>query len=164
MEKCMVFRRLIWWLGARKRRAEEFTAQLERERGRGSVLETAPDGSWYISLGFMTPVELTNSPGWVMTLYNHDGRMCIARIVHKTRTKTILLGDIVADIENKGYGSIMLSSVIKLAKTLRIREIRGNLLDSDHFDKLEHFYKKHGFQVRFNPGGVSGDIVLDLSE
>jgi GNAT superfamily N-acetyltransferase len=162
----MMFRKLIRWSGA-GRDTKEFEAQLERERIRGCVLEIAPDQSWYISLGLMTLDELADSSGWVMKLYSaRDGMVCIARLAHDANTKTILIGDIEADIENKGYGSIMLSRLLKLAEKLKIRELRGNLssVDSDHFDKLEYFYKKHGFRVDFNPGKISGEVVLRLPE
>lgn len=162
----MMFRRLISRFGVR-RSTEEFEAQLEREQVQGYVLEVAPDHSWYISLGLMTPDELADSSGWVMRLYSADDEMvCVARLAHDASTKTILIGDIEAGIENKGYGSIMLSHILKLAQKLKIREIKGNLssTDSDHFDKLEYFYRKHGFQVKFNPGKISGEIILHLSE
>lgn len=89
---------------------------------------------------------------------------CVARLAHDANAKTILIGDNEASMENKGYGTIMLSRLLKLAQKLKIREIKGNLssVDSDHFDKLEHFYKKHGFRVEFNPGKISGLILLIL--
>lgn len=152
-------------LGANEN-AQEFKAQLEYGRSKGYILENASDCSWYISLGLMTVDELADSPGWVMRLYSiYEERMvCEARLVHYIEDKTILIGDIEAYIENKGYGSIMLSSVIKLAQSLNICKLKGNLsaVDSNHFDKLEYFYKKHGFHVRFDSKRISGEITRQL--
>jgi len=154
---------------SRKRRLEWFGTQLEREQTGGHVLKTAPDRSWYISLGPITTLdELANSPAWVMKLYDkaYGNRIvCEAHLVHCMSTKTLLIGDIEAHFENRGYGSLMLSNIITLAETLKIHEIKGNLTstDSGHFDKLEHFYKKHGFCVEFDPGKISGRIVLQLT-
>lgn len=163
-----MFRKLISRFDARRSAEAAFEARLEQEQTGGHVLETAPDRSWYISLGFITTRdELANSPAWVMKLYDkaYDNRIvCEAHLVHYISTKTVLIGDIEAHFENRGYGSIMLSTIITLAETLNIREIKGNLTstDSDHFDKLEHFYKKHGFHVKFNPGKISGEVILKL--
>lgn len=161
----MMFRRLILRFGEEKRN-DEFEIQLEHEQMRGHILEIASDRSWYISLS--QPIdELTDSLGWVMRLYNiDDGMLCEARLAYDKRKRTILIGDIVSNIEDRGYGSIMLSRIVELARKLKIRELRGNLssADSDHFDKLEYFYKKHDFEVKFNPGKASGSIVMCLSE
>lgn len=161
----MMFRRLILRFGAKKRN-EEFEVRLEHEQVRGRIFEIASDRSWCISLS--QPIdELSGSLGWVMRLYNsHNEMVCEARLVHDATRRTVLIGDIVSYIEGRGYGSIMLSRIVELARRLGIRELKGNLssTDSNHFDKLEHFYKKHGFKVRFDPRKLSGSIVMRLSE
>lgn len=75
----------------------------------------------------------------------------------------MLLGDFQAKIENRGYGSILLRNMVKLARDLGINTVNGNLsaVDSDHFDKLEYLYSKYGFEV--NIQGNRGTIVLNLS-
>lgn len=60
-----------------------------------------------------------------------------------------------ADIEieeplaNNGYGSILLSTLIQIAKAKEVNSITGwiSKVDSDHLDRLVHFYKKHDFKV-----------------
>lgn len=60
-----------------------------------------------------------------------------------------------ADIEieehltSHGYGSILLNTLIKIAKERNINSIAGwiSKVDSDHLERLVHFYKKHNFTV-----------------
>ena len=60
-----------------------------------------------------------------------------------------------ADIEieehltSYGYGSILLNTLIKIAKARNINSITGwiSKVDSDHLERLVHFYKKHNFTV-----------------
>ena len=68
---------------------------------------------------------------------------------------TILIGDISSDYgrtgkyENKGYGSKLMQRLIDHATENDYKEIYGNLADVDmeHRDRLEHFYKKFGFEI-----------------
>jgi GNAT superfamily N-acetyltransferase len=68
-----------------------------------------------------------------------------------TSEETIELGDIevFGENEGRGYGSILLDSLINLAKDNSIKIISGwiSYADKNHFDKLDYFYKKHGFNV-----------------
>lgn len=55
-------------------------------------------------------------------------------------------------IPNKGYGSIMMKSLIDYAKTFNIEYISGFLSfvdtkDEEHNQRLRHFYKKFGFTI-----------------
>lgn len=60
-----------------------------------------------------------------------------------------------ADIEieeplaNHGYGSILLSNLIKIAEANDVNSITGwiSKVDSGHLERLVHFYKKHNFKV-----------------
>lgn len=60
-----------------------------------------------------------------------------------------------ADIEieeyltSHGYGSILLNTLIKIAKERNINCITGwiSKVDSDHLERLVYFYKKHNFTV-----------------
>ncbi|MFT8319630.1 MAG: GNAT family N-acetyltransferase [Bacillus sp. (in: firmicutes)] len=73
---------------------------------------------------------------------------------------TIEIGDIEVFGENKGrgYGSILLHSLVSFAIQYSVNTISGWIshTDKDHFDKLDHFYKKHGFDVIW---GNSSQIV-----
>ena len=68
-----------------------------------------------------------------------------------------VLDDIQVDrrMENRGLGSMLLSRVIAICKDRGHQGIEGKLsrTDSDHFDKLKHFYEKHGFTVMFYAAG-----------
>jgi len=69
----------------------------------------------------------------------------------------------IAEIDcNVGNGSILMSYLIRRAKELKVKYISGALstFDKEHFDRLEHFYHKHGFEVSFNQDRTSGNIKL----
>lgn len=73
---------------------------------------------------------------------------------------TIEIGDIevFGENEGRGYGSILLHSLVNFAIEHYVNTISGWIshADKDHFDKLDHFYKKHGFDVIW---GNSSQIV-----
>ncbi len=68
---------------------------------------------------------------------------------------TILIGDISSSLgmsgkyENKGYGSKLMQRLIVYATENGYKEIYGNLaeVDMEHCERLEHFYKKFGFEI-----------------
>ena len=72
----------------------------------------------------------------------------------------IWIDDILAKEENCGNGSILLELLFAKAKELKIDTIKGELsgADAERFDKLEYFYKKHGFKVLFNANRSAGAI------
>ncbi|PGT67199.1 hypothetical protein COD86_26860 [Bacillus cereus] len=82
--------------------------------------------------------------------------------------KYIWIDDIIIPKEEIGNGSIAMKYLIKVAKQMEVSQISGILspVDSDHFDKLEHFYKKFGFEVKFNTGRTEGSIkkILPICE
>lgn len=67
---------------------------------------------------------------------------------------TIEIGDIevFGENEGRGYGSTLLHSLVYYAIENSVTLISGwiSLADKDHFDKLDYFYKKHGFNVIWN--------------
>ena len=72
------------------------------------------------------------------------------------------------NFENRGVGSMLVRMVIEECKRRGNRHIWGVLSEvaRDHFDKLEHFYKKLGFSVTFcdqSQGLAGGRIDLDIS-
>lgn len=117
---------------------------------------------------------VTNSQVWVK-LYGRSylGIMQLPRIMGSLKktysdleeSKYIIIDDINNIDDNIGNGSIMMEYFIKLAKSLGVAYISGELssMDKDHFDRLEHFYKNFGFIVSFNEDRTSGSIRLDLS-
>jgi ribosomal protein S18 acetylase RimI-like enzyme len=75
-----------------------------------------------------------------------------------------------ADIEieeylsNHGYGSILLSTLIEIAEKRNINSITGwiSSVDSDHIDRLVHFYKKHNFEVILDTNSSESLKIGDL--
>lgn len=59
---------------------------------------------------------------------------------------------------NYGNGSILLEEFLSMAKDMGYTQITGRLagIDLEHFDLLNHFYKKHGFEVEFC--SIGGEI------
>lgn len=78
--------------------------------------------------------------------------------------RSLFIDDFFAVDENRGNGAILMDYLIKEAKTLQMESIRGALAydDRDHFDKLEHFYKKFEFDVKLNETRDRGSIQLKL--
>ena len=82
-------------------------------------------------------------------------------------SKTILIGDIYMKNDrslepwnytkfiNKGYGTLMMTELLKFAKENNYEKITGNISDVDnntvwdphHRERLIHFYKKFGFEI-----------------
>lgn len=77
---------------------------------------------------------------------------------------TINIGDIQMVRNCRGFGSIAMKMLIDYAKEINVNRITGelSLVDEDHFDRLEYFYKKHGFKVMFNKNKTEGSIKLEL--
>lgn len=52
----------------------------------------------------------------------------------------------------------------QVCKEKTMQYIRGWLsnYDSGHFDRIEHFYKKFNFDVKFNENRTTGNIYLKL--
>lgn len=90
----------------------------------------------------------------------------LTEIIEEAEHKYIHIDDIFGVDEDLGNGSILLSYVFKAAERMEISEIRGGLVTGDvqKFDKLEHFYKKNGFDVIFNDARSSGKIVRVINQ
>lgn len=78
----------------------------------------------------------------------------------------ITLADIEVEehLSNHGYGSILLSTLIEIAKQRNINSITGwiSSADSDHIERLVHFYKKHNFEVYLNENSRDSLKIGDL--
>lgn len=68
--------------------------------------------------------------------------------------------------EELGYGTIGVEQLIRIAKKHNIRAIQGEIThtDWDHVDKLEHFYKKFGFEVCLDNERKHGFITWKNSD
>lgn len=79
----------------------------------------------------------------------------------------IRIDDILVEDNNIGNGSILMPYFLRYCKQYTDAEyISGELSekDSDHFDRSEHFYKKHGFEVFLNENRTKGSIKYQLRE
>lgn len=79
----------------------------------------------------------------------------------------VKIEDILVEDNNVGNGSILMPFFIEYCKRFTdAKKITGWLssVDSGHFDRSTHFYKKHGFEVKLNEEGDSGGIEYQLRE
>lgn len=110
-----------------------------------------------------------NKLDYLLAGKTHKGLMncprVLTEIIEEGERKYIHIDDIFGEDENLGNGSILLSYIFKAAEKLGISEIRGGLVpvDVEKFDKLEHFYKKNGFEVEFNESMSRGKIIRILN-
>jgi|GEM_PF-2196582 len=85
----------------------------------------------------------------------------------RTGAKWIKIDDIYIDENdiNKGYGSAAFRALVKYAINNNFLKITGWIspVDSDHIDRLEHFYEKNFCRVRINHEKQQGTFSLDLT-
>lgn len=107
---------------------------------------------------------------WIM-LYNDKYKACnnhprIMATYEKPygEAEYIHIDDIMVEDKEIGNGSILMEYFLKYCKTTPAKYILGSLssVDSDHFDRSEHYYQKHGFKVEFYEGRKSGSIRYSL--
>lgn len=79
----------------------------------------------------------------------------------------VKIDDIIVEDNDVGNGSILMPFFIDYCKRFTdAKRITGWLssVDSGHFERSTHFYKKHGFEVELNEEGDSGGIEYQLRE
>lgn len=76
----------------------------------------------------------------------------------------IHIDDIMVEDEEIGNGTILMLYFLAYCKTTKAEYISGWLSsrDTDHFDRLEYYYKKNGFTVEFTEDKKSGSIRYEL--
>jgi len=141
---------------------KRFEQNLEHEARQGILLEVDSNRQWFVVLAHYTLEELQNEGGAPnLILFRKRGLSSVARmrLVVMLEKSELFIGDFTSDIEDKGYGNILLRNVIKLAELLGSKSITGNLSasDRDHFDKLKYLYEKFGFKVDIS--GNTGKIL-----
>lgn len=148
--------------GMKKKR---FKSLLEYKTQQGSILQRDSDGHWFISLNKKQSEFVEDHFAIMHLISDNKGVICRANLVYDLEKKSMLIGDIKSEVENRGYGSLVLKNIIKLAIKLGAQEITGSLsiVDSGHFDKLEHFYSKHGFDISIHNNHTEGKIILNLN-
>ena len=89
---------------------------------------------------------------------------CINHQSELSRYTYLHIDDFLVTEQNIGNGGLLMENLIKYAKSQGFKYIFGKLspVDKDHFDKLDYFYKKYGFEVSFNSNRDSGCIKLKL--
>jgi GNAT superfamily N-acetyltransferase len=99
----------------------------------------------------------------------HNKGIVLNRIrlsANHTSEETIELCDIevFGENEGRGYGSILLDSLINFAIDNSIKKISGWIsnTDKDHFDKLDFFYQKHGFIVIWGSDSNKANKAADI--
>ena len=86
------------------------------------------------------------------------------KMVNGNFIKGIFIDDIQGEPSN-GYGTALMSSLIKFCKNNNIKFICGELCVDDletHKDRLINFYKKFDFNIHISETGKSGSIKLEL--
>lgn len=104
-----------------------------------------------------------NKPNDLFIIFSglrHPGICNCPRILATVRESYIWIDDIFAEDEDCGNGTLLLEYLFEKAKNMGIRELRGELAatDAHKFDKLEHFYKKNGFEVWLTEDRKHGGI------
>ena len=119
---------------------------------------------------FLVVQWIYNKEIWIM-LYSdkYDGSCSQPRIMATYEKpygepEYIHIDDILIEDIEKGNGSILMQYFLKYCKTTSAEYVSGMLspIDADHFDRSEHYYKKHGFTVVFFDEKKSGSIRYEL--
>ncbi|MFC5402412.1 hypothetical protein [Cohnella soli] len=87
-------------------------------------------------------------------------------LMSSVRQTYIKIEDIQNEDNDIGNGSILLKYLIREAQLRDAHSIIGKLspVDAEHFDRSEHFYKKHEFEVVFDEKRTSGSIERILKK
>lgn len=145
-------------------KAESFQQVLEYEGRRGVILEVDTNNEWFVALADQKIDEFRKNVAATLIMFRKKSSSVVVtmKLVNNKEANELFIGDFESKIEEKGYGSILLGNTIKLAKKMGFEKITGNLsaVDYDHFDKLEHLYKKFGFEVAID--GKIGTIKISL--
>lgn len=74
-------------------------------------------------------------------------------IYFEDEKRTVKIASIITgEHTDKGYGSILMEYLLNYLESRQdVKKINGVLVsdDKDHFDRIEHFYEKFGFNVEF---------------
>ena len=95
---------------------------------------------------------------------NRHPRIMATYVAPYGKCPYIKIDDILVEDNEVGNGSILMTHFIEYCRKTDAKYICGELSseDNDHFDRLEHFYKKHGFDVEFNNNRSSGSIKYTI--
>ena len=99
------------------------------------------------------------------------GRDPVLKAFFKNNFTIISLEDIEMEdsLVNQGFGSILLTTLIDIAKKRNVNRITGEIarVDIGHIERLVHFYEKHNFEVILCSDSADvykiGDLVWNRS-
>lgn len=83
---------------------------------------------------------------------------------YTSKEKYIKIHDILMVDNSIGNGAIAMKHFLNTARKTEAKYISGVLssVDSDHFNRLEKYYERFGFEVKFNDIKTSGSIKIVL--
>lgn len=100
----------------------------------------------------------------VLILFQKQSSSQVASIktIYDSDNKELVICDFISNVENRGFGSILLRNIIELGEQFDCKTITGKLSSVDyyHFGKLKYLYEKFNFEV--NISGESGTIIRRL--
>ncbi|MDO7908815.1 GNAT family N-acetyltransferase [Paenibacillus sp. JX-17] len=104
---------------------------------------------------------------FVKSIYSFSHNVNLSFFVsHFEEKSSIKIEDIQVSEQyrNRGFGSIAMEELFKIAKKIKVKRISGSFshVDRDHIDRLKHFYGKHGFVVNINESSQSESISKEL--
>lgn len=171
--RCPISCRKVKELKEAKEWLEDFCSQLIRERKKGEkykrdldclgklsemgyhlLSHISKDGRNYVVV--MEKYEAyTKVIDSIRTAYLFEIPKCeiceqIGRIhFHYCENCSIYIDDFLMSIEDVGYGTMLLESIISFARASGFQHIRGIIspVDFSREDKLRHFYSKFGFEI-----------------
>lgn len=100
------------------------------------------------------------------TISNHP-RIMATYVNIYNEDSYVRIDDVIVEENNVGNGSILMPYFIDYCKRFTdAKKITGWLspVDSGHFSRSTHFYKKHGFEVSLNFKGISGSVEYKLRD
>lgn len=83
-----------------------------------------------------------------------DWDFAIVSIYHSSEN-TLHIEEIKGTTINQGYGTIALNYLKEIAHSLRVKKVTGEIKkDLENYDRVEHFFKKHGFSISNDTGHI----------
>lgn len=81
-----------------------------------------------------------------------------------TNTNHLKILDVQTEDLDIGNGSILMKYLVETVGKMKVSRITGDLssVDMNHFSRSEHYYKKFGFNVKFDDSRTSGTIELKI--
>lgn len=138
--------------------------QIERDGGEVLALKQAKNQE--LVLIYRTTQLIHADPDIYAYVYpknaNQEPLHLAVYVFYDVEKKEFFIADIHIHMKdyNKGYGSLLMEQLLKLASKENIELITGNIcgIDWNHFERIRHFYRKHGFNVELDYKKRAGKI------